>query len=108
MAVVATREARSAATGRGGQSITRTAKQQRQDAKRKADLNNYVPPPTVTYTNCGNVGCGQRTPTKSRKPPGWMNKNYRFWACWLPVMFASNIRLDTIDVKTTTSNFTYR
>ena len=56
MAVVATIEARSEATGRGGQSITRTPKQQHQDAKRKADLANDVPPPTVTYNKCGNVG----------------------------------------------------
>ena len=64
----------------------RTAKQLRQDAKRIADLANDFPPPTVTYTNCGNAGCTQRTPTKSRKPPGWMKcpgKNCRFWACGL-------------------------
>ena len=62
-------------------------KRLRMEAKRIADLANNVLPPAITFTNCGNGACEQRTLSKDKKPKGWMKcseKNYHFWACGLP------------------------
>jgi hypothetical protein len=71
------------------------------EAKRIADLANNVLPPGVTFTNCGNGACEQRTPSKDKKPKGWMKcsgKNCRFWACGLlPCVNARLLHIEGCD-----------